>query len=174
MSRSTNVIRSSLPLLLLLCSACLAPKWIEFTAETRRLHKLTDDELTRIQFYNSNEIILTGVQEERQAPTRRKQRLDTRLLDRVVIKRRTPGLAMAVGGNWIDISFEEGRSLHFTQLPSGRFKLTSTIVTYGGRRYHVECVPHRSSDCPVSLLIRRELDPKTRIQRQKVRGRKLP
>jgi hypothetical protein len=170
-----TIHRIALLAAVLLLSACLAPRLTDFTVDTRRIHKLTDDELQRVQFYNSNTIILTAVDEAREPPEgrRRNRKLDTRLLDRVVIEERTPGMLVAAGGTFLDVSFEEGKSLHFVKLPSGRFTLNVPVVTYGGQRYHVECVRQRNNPCPVSLMVRRDLKPVTKVQLQKVRGRRL-
>ncbi|UCH09965.1 MAG: hypothetical protein JSU61_12255 [Fidelibacterota bacterium] len=160
---------------LLLFSACLAPRLTDFTVDFRQMHKLTDDELRRVQFYNSHTIVLTAVDEMREPPEgrRRNRKLDTRLLDRVVIEEETPGMLVAAGGTFLDVSFEEGKALHFVRRPSGRFTLTDPIVTYDGRRYQVECVRERNKPCPVALMVRRKLKPVTKVQLQKVRGRRL-
>jgi len=148
MNRLPVMIRLVLPALAVLLSGCLGPRLSDFTEEARRSYQLTNDELQRIQFYNSHTIIFTAVEEVREPPPpkrRRKQPLDTRQVNRVVIKRRTRGIVVAVGSNWLDVSFEEGKWLRFTRLPSGRYTLKAAPVIYGGQRYRVECQPRRFS-----------------------------
>ena len=175
MGRRQACGRLLLPAALLLLSACLAPRLTDFTVDLRRMHKLTDDELQRVQFYNSHTIVLTAVDETREPPEgrRRNRKLDTRLVDQVVIDERTPGTLVAAGETFLDISFQEGRALHFVRRPSGRFTLTASIVTYGERRYHMECVHDKDGPCTVSLMVKRKLKPVTKVQLQKARGRRL-
>ena len=149
---------------------------MEYNQGLRRVYNLTDDELRRVQFYNSNTIVLTLADEVREAPNtkkRRKQKLDVRHIDQVIIEEHTRGVAVGVGGNWLDISFEEGRALRFALLPNGRFAIKDKIVLYGGQRYRVDYLDHRRSRYPVTLLVQRDLKPKTVVNRQKAKGRKL-
>lgn len=165
---------SLLALAALLLSGCLARRLTEFTNQTRKTYELTDDELKRVQFYTSHTLILTAVHETREtpAPNRRgRLKLDLRYVDRVVIRRRTPGVAITVGNQWLDVSFEEGAWLRFTWRPSDRYLFDDSIVMYGGKQYHAECTPRRFSKGPASLLIRKDLMPKTRVRSQKVKGR---
>jgi hypothetical protein len=155
--------------------SCASRQLTEYNQGLRRVHNLTDDELRRVQFYNSNTIVLTRADEVREAPNpkRRRQKLDVRHIDRVIIEEHTRGVAVGVGGNWLDISFEEGRTLRFKLLPNGRFALQDKIVLYGGRRYRVDYLDHRRSRYPVTLLVQRDLKPKTVVKSQKAKGRKL-
>ncbi|MFB0515049.1 MAG: hypothetical protein ACETWG_00400 [Candidatus Neomarinimicrobiota bacterium] len=166
-----------LTLVALLIGGCLATRLTDFTEETRQRHKITEDELQRIQFYNSHTIILTPADEVRNPPTpeqRRKQPLDTRHLDRVVIKRHTPGIVVAAGSNWLNVSFEPGKWLRFIRLPSGRYKLKATTVNYGGRQYHAEYLSRHFRRGPAALLVPKSLKPITRFRSQKVEGQRIP
>jgi len=159
----------------LLLNGCLAYRLTEFTDQTRRTDKLSDEELRRLQFHTSHTVVLTAVNEVRESPTPRrlrKPKLDTRYLDQVVINRRTRGIVVAAGDRWMDVSFQEGTWLRFNRMPSGRYLLDASTVMYGNQQYRVECVPRRFSKCPVSLLIQKNIKPKTRIRSQKAKGRR--
>lgn len=173
-SRPTVVRLVLLALAALLLSGCLTYRLTEFTEETHQTFQLSADELKRMQFYTSHTLILTAVNEIRESPLpgrRRKPELDTRYVDQVVIRRHTPGVVITAGGRWLDVSFEEGTWLRFIRKPSGRYLLDANTVMYGDQQYRVECVPRRFRKCPVSLLIRKSLKPKTKVQRLKVKGR---
>lgn len=164
-----------LALAALLLSGCLAYRLIEFTEETRRTFQLSADELKRMQFYVSNTLVLTAVNEIRESTPPgwlRKPELDTRYVDQVVIRRHTRGVVIAAGDRWLDVSFEEGTWLRFTRMPSGRYLLDANTVMYGDHQYRVECVPRRFRKCPATLFIRKNLKPKTRVRSQKVKGRR--
>ena len=163
-----------LALAALLLSGCLTYRLTEFTEETRQTFQLSADELKRVQFYVSHTLVLTAVNEIRESPPpsrRGKPELDTRYVDQVVIRRHTPGVVITAGDRWLDVSFEEGAWLRFTWKPSGRYLLDANTVMYGNQQYRAECVPRRFRKCPVSLLIRKNLKPKTKVQRLKVKGR---
>ncbi|UCH62683.1 MAG: hypothetical protein JSU77_12995 [Fidelibacterota bacterium] len=163
-----------LALAALLLSGCLTYRLTEFTDQIRKADQLSVDELKRVQFYTSHTLIFTAVSETRESPPpepRRKPKLDTRYVDQVKIRRHTPGVVITAGDRWLDVSFEEGKWLRFTQKPSGRYLLDAKTVTYGGKLYRVECVPRRFSECPVSLRIRKSLKPKIKVRSQKVKGR---
>ncbi len=173
LSIATRLILPALAVLLL--SGCLARRLTEFTDQTRRTYQLSNDELKRMQFYTSNTLILTAVQETRESPApnrRGRPKLDLRYVDRVVIRRHTPGVVITIGDQWLDVSFEEGKWLRFTWRPSGRYLLDNKIVMYGNQQYGVECVPRRFRKCPASLLIRKNLKPKTRVRSQRAKGRR--
>lgn len=163
-----------LALAVLLFSGCLARRLTEFTDQTRKTYQLTDDELKRVQFYTSHTLILTAVHETRETPApnrSRRPKLDLRYVNRVVIRRHTPAVAITVGNQWLDVSFEEGAWLRFTWRPSDRYLFDESTVMYGGIQYNVECVPRRFSKGPASLLIRKDLMPKTKVRSQKAKGR---
>jgi len=175
---SRLLIKSIRPLLLilgvLLLNRCMAYRLTDFTDQIRRAeHPISDEELLRMQFYLSHELILTAVDEVREAPAGgllRRSVLDTRYVDQVIIRRHTRGVVNTAGERWLDVSFQEGNSLRFTLMPSGRYLLNAGTVTYGGQQYRVECVPRRLRDCPVSLLVRKNVEPKITVRNQRARG----
>ncbi len=163
-----------LALAVLLFSGCLARRLTEFTDQIRQTYQLSEDELKRVQFYTNHTLVLTAVQETREppAPNRRgRPKLDLRYVDRVVIRRHTPGVVITVGDQWLDVSFEEGAWRRFTWKPSDRYLLDDSTVMYGDKQYNVECVPRRFSKGPASLLIRKDLMPKTKVRSKKAKGR---
>ena len=164
-----------LALAALLLSGCLTYRLTEFTEETRQTFQLSADELKRVQFYVSHTLVLTAVNEVRESPPpgrRGKSELYTRYVDQVVIRRHTPGVVITAGDRWLDVSFQEGTWLRFTRKPSGRYLLDANTVMYDNQQYRAECVSRRFRKCPVSLLIRKNLKPKTKVQRLKVKGRR--
>lgn len=174
-SRPVIMRLALLTLAALLLNGCLAYRLTEFTDQTRRADQLSDEELRRLQFHTSHTLVLTAMNEVRESPTPgwlKKPRLDTRYVDQVLIRRRTRGVVVAAGDRWLDVSFHEGTWLRFNRMPSGRYLLDASTVMYGDQQYRVECVPRRFSECPVSLLIRKNLKREIRVRSQKVEGRR--
>jgi hypothetical protein len=93
------------------CASTLVP----FTQEMRERHGLTDDDMTQLQYYVSNDVKL-----RREAHTVGRdisegnlKLREGRTIEEVVIAEATPGVAVAIDGGSITISFEEGSELVF-------------------------------------------------------------
>ncbi len=102
-----------------------------------------------------------------------------RFIDQVVIRRKTPGIAVDWGDDWVAISFEEGSSIVFATEPgSGRgdvYHLKEEVdprggragVEMAGRRYRVR------SGRSARLEVRRNSKTKRSKKRTVLRGRKI-
>jgi len=104
------------------CASGLVP----FTHELREQNRLTDDEIKNLQFYVSHKITLRRELESgsRQVTGSHKLVLTSgKSIEEVVVEEKTPGIALAVKGPVISISFEPGSSLDFVvegAKPDGR------------------------------------------------------
>src|SRR6185503_245665 len=89
---------------------------IPFTHELREQNRLTDDEIKNLQFYVSHKVTL---RRELESGGRQVTGSHTLLLtsgksiEEVVVEPKTPGIALAVKGAMISISFEPGSSFDF-------------------------------------------------------------
>jgi hypothetical protein len=94
------------------CGAGLVP----FTHELREQNRLTDDEIRNLQFYVSHKITLRRELESggRQVTGSHKLLLTSgKSIEEVVVEEKTPGIALAVKGPVITLSFEPGTSMDF-------------------------------------------------------------
>lgn len=124
---------------------------IAFTQQLRNDYRLCVDDLERLQFYNSDTIVL----QRRSACSNRSVESGVLVtknkddLESVVIKPMTPGVLVKTEPNALYISFEDGSQIKFTA-PSksccdqkGYYKLAASswkngvgIVTFEGKKYH--------------------------------------
>lgn len=108
-----------LALAALLAGCTTAP----FTQDMRDKYNLSPEQLQRIQFYNSAEIVLERHVERKTGtpmPDSRLQLAQTELIRKVVIPPETPGVAVGVTNDMLEISFENGKSLFFGSSPAKR------------------------------------------------------
>lgn len=95
---------------LLTLSSC-APKHL-LNAGVIQTHQLTSEDLTRIQFYNTQDIVLTRyatVKSEKQTTNGNLEVVSGKQLEQVIIKPNTPGRVIRViDQDQIAVSFEEG------------------------------------------------------------------
>lgn len=94
------------------CSATFVP----FTHELRARHNLSDGDLQQLQYYVSHEVKL-----RREAQTLGRdisggelKIVEGKTVEEVVIHQHTPGVAVAIDGHAITISFDEGSELKFS------------------------------------------------------------
>lgn len=102
----------ALGLLVTGCGAGLVP----FTHELREQNRLTDDEIRNLQFYVSHKITMRRELESggRQVTGSHKLLLTSgKSIEEVVVEEKTPGIALAVKGPVITISFDPGTSMDF-------------------------------------------------------------
>ncbi len=134
----------------LLLSSC-GPTLSPFTQQVYKEGNFSDQELKRIQFYLSDDIVLRrelkGARSE--VVSGEIKMVDGRKVEQVVIPKGTPGVVVfQPRGDRLAISFEEGseRYLVFGPNPTvnGRYTLLassqrrrSSIVTYEGKKWRV-------------------------------------
>ncbi len=97
---------------------------IPFTHQMRYQHDLSYDELMQLQYYVSQPIVL-----HREVPSEganvAKGKLITKsgkLIDEVIVKKGTPGIAVEVDVDEMAIAFEEGTYLRFGSPENGHFE----------------------------------------------------
>ena len=95
---------------------------------------------------------------------------DATYIDKIIIKKYTPGIVVGIGEYWLAVSFEPDRSLRFVTLANGRYALDAKSVLYGEKYYEVECVRKRSENCPPTLKIRGDFETETTTRKRKVAG----
>jgi hypothetical protein len=115
MNIPSSLARAAALALGLLVTGC-ASGLVPFTHEIREQNRLTDDEIKNLQFYVSHKITLRRELESgsRQVTGSHKLVLTSgKSIEEVVVEEKTPGIALAVKGTVISISFEPGSSLDF-------------------------------------------------------------
>jgi hypothetical protein len=143
-----NRITLSLIVLVVSFASC-SPK-IQFTQAVKEQHQLTDDEMKKLQFYTSSDIVLQRNQRDNSG----KETDDGELvitsgssLDQVIIPAGTPGIVIGLqGANAMLVRFEPGEGKHlvfgdpknrkgpYQLMPEGE-KGGKKYVTYAGKKY---------------------------------------
>lgn len=98
-------------------------RYVPFTQQLRDLYQLSPQELGRLEYYLARPVML-----RREASTAGERRVEHgrliadngKLIQEVFIRRNIPGLAVKIGQDWIDVSFEADTSLRFGSDPETR------------------------------------------------------
>ncbi|MCB0546983.1 MAG: hypothetical protein KDD19_05300 [Phaeodactylibacter sp.] len=179
-----NAVKLSLcaGLLMLAFSSC-GPTLSPFTEQLYRQNRWSENELKRIQFYLSEDIVmrreLTGSKSE--IVSGEIKMIDGRQVEEVVIRKGTPGVLLFLPeDNRFAISFEDGgkeRFLVFGPNPKveGRYVLLASewkrragMVTYEGKKWNVD---NRSAYA--SLLVDLKKVNKISVESRTARGRRV-
>jgi hypothetical protein len=118
-----NAIRNStLAGLFLLSAGCMTPK-IPMTASLIQEYNLGPEQLMKLQYYVSDDIVLARGGTDREAGIHDAgvRLVSNRVVDYVVVPYKTPGIAVSASEDRLEIAFEEGSSFTFalTEQPSG-------------------------------------------------------
>ncbi len=156
---------------------------VPFTHELRSEYNLAPDDLRRLQYYLSDTVVLqreVGNDEIVTVNRRVKIRRESSV-EQVVIRRRTPGVAVGSGTHSLDVSFEHGNQIKFGidndakvrrggvyQMMLPTTKDGQENVIYGGATYSNT---NYSSDVYI-LVVLQELEKFRKISRR-VKGRRL-
>lgn len=116
MNRTSILALTFAAVVLAALSTGCASRMVPFTHEIRSQYRLTEPELKSLQFYVSHTVTL---KRELESDSRRVEggNLHIRsgkLVEEVVVKEKTPGVAIAVGDDTISVSFQEGTALDFS------------------------------------------------------------
>lgn len=121
------------------CASTGGRDLVPYTDALRAQHNLSDDEVRRLQYYLSD-----GVEMRRQDASADHRVVDGRLiatanrkLARVVVPAGIPGVATAVGGNRLNVSFAEGTHFNFspaTRDPASPYRMQATPTGNGQHR----------------------------------------
>ncbi len=124
---------------------------VAFTREIREQYLLESEDLKKLQYYLSDDITLQREFVRGDAEVSKGHKLvtkETGLVEEVIVRARTPGVATEVGDTYIAISFEPGKSLYFGSPPADRdperkYKLLANRwtdaygeVPYDGRTFY--------------------------------------
>ena len=107
--------------------------YVPVTQELRNEHKLTANDLSNLQFYNSDTITLRRelARGDREVTGAHKLRVIAgKQIEEVVIDKHTPGVVVGVSGGALRVSFEEGTFLEFGV--SGPEPVAEPLVVRGG------------------------------------------
>jgi hypothetical protein len=147
--------RDGLPVLALLAavlavSGCASHR-VAFTQHLRTQYDLTGEELKKLQYYLSSDVTLQRgfrSEEGEVSGSHKLVRKEEGLVEQVVVRAGTPGVATEVGETYLAVSFEPGASLFFGSPPSDRdpdrkYKLSAKRWTeqygelmYGGKEFY--------------------------------------
>lgn len=124
---------------------------VPFTRDIRTQYELKSEDLKKLQFYVSGDIILQRefLREEGEvSPSHKLVAKEAGLLEQVIVRDRTPGIATEVGDTYIAVSFEPGESLVFGSSPTDKdpdrkYKLSAKRwvdgngeILYGGKTFY--------------------------------------
>jgi len=147
-------------------------------------NQLTPEEQKGLQYYISETITLRRSVDsgERRVAQGRLVTRDGRWIEEITIPKDTPGVAVEVGPDWIDVSFEAGEKLRFGSAPStrqrwqGKYALyadrwegTVGYLTYAGLTF--QAVEDSGS---AYLLVDGEAVTDVRMKQRRVPGMRLP
>ncbi len=134
---------------IILFSSC-APR-IPFSQEVREHEKLTDEEMKKIQFYVSHDIILQRGEKggrEKEIAEGKLTTIDEKSVEQVIIKAGTPGIVeRVIDGNRIAVRFEQGEEKYLVfgdPTKQGRYTLLAGEwdknnrgkLQYGGQDFY--------------------------------------
>lgn len=153
---------------------------VPFTTKALTDYKLTNDDVQKLQFYVRGDIVLTNGKSDNSTKTEGGELVikDEQNLNKVIIGSGTRGVVERVDGEFLQVSFEEGKSLKFKASPTdGKYRLFSenfdprkrmSTVTYGGEDYLVS-----SSGSAAFLVFKLKNSTKRQSNARSVKGRKL-
>jgi len=128
-----------------------ATQHVAFTRGIRTQYELDSEDLKNLQYYVSGDITLQREFLREEGQISKTHKLVTKewgLVEQVIVRARTPGVATDVGGTYLAVSFEPGVSLVFGSPPTDRdperkYKLladrwTDTYgeIVYGGKIFY--------------------------------------
>ena len=131
-------------------SGCASHR-VAFTQHLRTQYDLTGEELKKLQYYLSSDVTLQRgfrSEEGKVSGSHKLVRKEEGLVEQVVVRAGTPGVATEVGDTHLAVSFEPGSSLFFGSPPSDRdpdrkYKLSAKRWTeqygelmYGGKEFY--------------------------------------
>lgn len=148
---------------------------IAITKKLRDQYQLSNHELSRLQFYISDELVLKRVQDISKPRLVRDGRLvteDVKFEDKVVIKEDTPGVAVYVNpeANLISVSFEEGFSLPFkVNGTRGHYRFVRNDSNHHRAQYTFFNVPYTANPKKQNIYLMIEKDAlEDIVEREKV------
>ncbi len=134
----------------LLVAGC-APRQIAFTRGIRAYYELGSDDLKNLQYYVSSDITLQREFVREEGEVSKGHTLvakESGLVEQVIVRAGTPGVATEVGDTYLSVSFEPGASLVFgspasDRDPERKYKLLANRwtpaygeIAYGGKTFY--------------------------------------
>lgn len=133
------------------CALIPVSNKVPFTHDLREQYAISPDDISRLQFYVSEEIVLERLIHKQGAKATKENRLEllnNDVVRQVRIPRLTPGVAVSVTNDMIEVSFEQGKTLFFGSSPAKRKEVQGAYsllardwtdrkgtVTYGGETF---------------------------------------
>lgn len=169
--------------LVALCFSSCSPKLAPFTQDLYQKNKWTENELSKIQFYLSEDVFLTREvgKDTTQIEEGEIKIINGREMEEIVIPKGTPGLFLfSPSANQLAISFEsegEERYLMFGPNPNANNRFTilaknwgreEGIVRYDGKEYNLSF-----TDAFASLLVDVKWAEEEERESRKAVGRKI-
>ena len=149
-ARNSLFLATALVAFLFAAPGC-ASQQVAFTQHLRAQYDLTGEELKKLQYYVSSDVTLQRgfrSEEGEVSGSHKLVRKEEGLVEQVVVRAGTPGVATEYGETYLAVSFEPGASLFFGSPPSDRdpdrkYKLSAKRWTeqygelmYGGKEFH--------------------------------------
>ena len=153
---------------------------VPFTTKAMTDYKLSNDDVKKLQFYVQGNIVMTNGNSEKGTNTKDGELVikDEQNLNKVIISSGTQGIVERIEGDFMYVSFEEGKNLRFKTSPTdGKYRLKSYkfdpkkrmgSVNFGGADYFVT-----SSSLRSFLVFKLKNSTKRKSNQRSVKGRKL-
>jgi hypothetical protein len=110
-------------------SGCASKKAVYFNQEIRDNVESYEIEMTEIQFYNSHKIVLERnlTYEETKVASGKIRFENGQFIERIIIKKNTPGVCEGFTADMIDVAFEQGenRILKFVRDSENKFRISA-------------------------------------------------
>jgi hypothetical protein len=150
-SDSTRTICAAVILAVSLAWTGCATQKVAFTQGIRTQYDLGSEDLKNLQYYVSDDITLQREFRREEGEISTSHKLVTKesgLVEQVIIRARTPGVATEVEDTFLAVSFEPGVSLMFGSPPTDwdperkyrlvakRWTITYGEIDYGGKTFH--------------------------------------
>ena len=128
-------------LIIIYCSSCTS---VPFSAAMRDEHDLNDEDVKQLQYYISNKIVLhrAMTQEEYErikesTPWYTWKKVRGKYVEEIIIRSKTPCIAIGTTNDALKISFEKGKYITFIPRDGGKFYLAgdwtnSTVRNFSG------------------------------------------
>ncbi len=155
--------------LLFSLQAC-SPKYADFVPQTQEI--LSDGDLRRVQFYNSDDILLKREVSSDIAQVKGGKiiKKGNTLVETIQIKAETPGVCVKSEDNMLGVAFQADNNNFLYFKPKGNeyvLQVKNDSVDYGGKNYYVQAL-----STPILKVKQSQMD-KLDQSNKKLKGRKV-
>lgn len=114
---------------LLIAGGCASKQSIYLTLQLQDRFNMYNISPEQVQYYNDKKLVLQRNVTKNEASVMggKVKFINGQLVERIVIKKRTPGVCVASGEDYLDVAFEPGdnRKLRFVSNYKGRFQVSA-------------------------------------------------